>query len=156
MIVSYWGLMFVLLKWQANMQGKLGFFFGGLAALCYVWAFFRVPEVSISSCRISSVLPDIDFDTQISRLLGGLTKNSISSSRKRCPRESSRLTEWTLRMLNTRPDVCLQAVWNISEAKSRAYPQKEPRGRLLYHCTDLGLVCKSSRSCMNSECGIIH
>jgi len=29
------------------MQGKLGFFFGGLAALCYVWAFFRVPEVSL-------------------------------------------------------------------------------------------------------------
>ncbi|KAK9779253.1 putative Maltose permease [Seiridium cardinale] len=29
---------------QANMQGKLGFFFGGLAALCYAWAFFRVPE----------------------------------------------------------------------------------------------------------------
>lgn len=26
------------------MQGKLGFFFGGLAALCYTWAFFRVPE----------------------------------------------------------------------------------------------------------------
>lgn len=26
------------------MQGKLGFFFGGLATLCYVWAFFRVPE----------------------------------------------------------------------------------------------------------------
>lgn len=26
------------------MQGKLGFFFGGLAALCYLWAFFRVPE----------------------------------------------------------------------------------------------------------------
>lgn len=29
---------------EANMQGKLGFFFGGLAALCYMWAFFRVPE----------------------------------------------------------------------------------------------------------------
>lgn len=29
---------------QANMQGKLGFFFGGLAGLCLVWAFFRVPE----------------------------------------------------------------------------------------------------------------
>ena len=28
----------------ANMQGKLGFFFGGLAALCFVWAHFRVPE----------------------------------------------------------------------------------------------------------------
>ena len=26
------------------MQGKLGFFFGGLAALCLVWAYFRVPE----------------------------------------------------------------------------------------------------------------
>ena len=29
---------------QANMQGKLGFFFGGLAALCLVWAHFRIPE----------------------------------------------------------------------------------------------------------------
>jgi len=29
---------------QANMQGKLGFFFGGLALLCLVWAYLRVPE----------------------------------------------------------------------------------------------------------------
>lgn len=29
---------------KANMQGKLGFFFGGLAGLCFVWAYFRVPE----------------------------------------------------------------------------------------------------------------
>ena len=29
---------------QADMQGKLGFFFGGLAAFCFVWAYFRVPE----------------------------------------------------------------------------------------------------------------
>ncbi|PHH88983.1 hypothetical protein CDD83_6789 [Cordyceps sp. RAO-2017] len=29
---------------QANMQGKLGFFFGALAGLCFLWAFFRVPE----------------------------------------------------------------------------------------------------------------
>lgn len=29
---------------QANMRGKLGFFFGGLAAICWVWAFLRVPE----------------------------------------------------------------------------------------------------------------
>jgi len=29
---------------QANWQGKLGFFFGGLAILCWIWAFFRVPE----------------------------------------------------------------------------------------------------------------
>lgn len=26
------------------MQGKLGFFFGGLAALCLLWSYFRVPE----------------------------------------------------------------------------------------------------------------
>jgi hypothetical protein len=29
---------------QANVKGKLGFFFGGLACLSLVWAFFRVPE----------------------------------------------------------------------------------------------------------------
>ena len=29
---------------EANMQGKLGFFFGGLAALCFSWAYFRMPE----------------------------------------------------------------------------------------------------------------
>ncbi|KAF3760013.1 putative maltose permease [Cryphonectria parasitica EP155] len=29
---------------EANMQGKLGFFFGGLGLLCYAWAFFRMPE----------------------------------------------------------------------------------------------------------------
>ncbi|KAK3950516.1 general substrate transporter [Pseudoneurospora amorphoporcata] len=31
---------------QANMQGKLGFFFGGLAALCLIWSYLRVPETS--------------------------------------------------------------------------------------------------------------
>lgn len=29
---------------QANMQGKLGFFFGGLGGLCFLWAYFRMPE----------------------------------------------------------------------------------------------------------------
>lgn len=29
---------------QANMQGKLGFFFGGLGACCFAWAYFRMPE----------------------------------------------------------------------------------------------------------------
>ncbi|RYP19664.1 hypothetical protein DL765_003257 [Monosporascus sp. GIB2] len=29
---------------QANMQGKLGYFFGGLGALCLVWSYFRIPE----------------------------------------------------------------------------------------------------------------
>ncbi|EXJ81959.1 hypothetical protein A1O1_08026 [Capronia coronata CBS 617.96] len=30
---------------QANMRGKLGFFFGGLAAVCLLWSYFRVPEL---------------------------------------------------------------------------------------------------------------
>jgi hypothetical protein len=29
---------------QANARGKVGFFFGGLAAISLVWAYFRVPE----------------------------------------------------------------------------------------------------------------
>ena len=29
---------------QANMRGKLGFFFGGLGAICLVWSYLRVPE----------------------------------------------------------------------------------------------------------------
>lgn len=29
---------------QADLGGKLGFFFGGLATLCFGWAYFRVPE----------------------------------------------------------------------------------------------------------------
>jgi SP family general alpha glucoside:H+ symporter-like MFS transporter len=29
---------------QGNLRGKLGFFFGGLAALCSVWSWTRVPE----------------------------------------------------------------------------------------------------------------
>ncbi|KAK3631605.1 hypothetical protein LTR22_021010 [Elasticomyces elasticus] len=29
---------------QANARGKIGFFFGGLAAIALVWSFFRVPE----------------------------------------------------------------------------------------------------------------
>ena len=29
---------------QANMRGKLGFFFGALATISWVWAYFRVPE----------------------------------------------------------------------------------------------------------------
>ena len=28
------------------MRGKLGFFFGSLATICWFWVFFRVPETS--------------------------------------------------------------------------------------------------------------
>ncbi|KAK5133767.1 hypothetical protein LTR08_007417 [Meristemomyces frigidus] len=31
---------------QANLRGKIGFFFGGLSAIGLCWAFFRVPETS--------------------------------------------------------------------------------------------------------------
>jgi SP family general alpha glucoside:H+ symporter-like MFS transporter len=30
---------------QANLRGKLGFFFGGLSVPCLVWCWFRVPEM---------------------------------------------------------------------------------------------------------------
>lgn len=29
---------------EANLQGKLGFVSGSLALICFVWAYFRVPE----------------------------------------------------------------------------------------------------------------
>lgn len=29
---------------QANMRGKIGFFFGGLSAISLIWSYFRVPE----------------------------------------------------------------------------------------------------------------
>ncbi|KAI1125737.1 sugar porter family MFS transporter [Nemania abortiva] len=29
---------------EANLQGKLGYYFGGLGSLCLVWSYFRVPE----------------------------------------------------------------------------------------------------------------
>lgn len=30
---------------QANLKGKLGFFFGGLSVPCMIWCYFRVPEM---------------------------------------------------------------------------------------------------------------
>ncbi|XXG97820.1 hypothetical protein Hte_004134 [Hypoxylon texense] len=29
---------------EANMQGKLGYFYGGLGVLCLIWGYFRIPE----------------------------------------------------------------------------------------------------------------
>ncbi|KAF2759000.1 maltose permease [Pseudovirgaria hyperparasitica] len=35
---------FMIAPDEANLRGKLGFFFGGLAAICLAWAYFRIPE----------------------------------------------------------------------------------------------------------------
>lgn len=40
---------------QANLRGKLGFFFGGLAALCLLWSYFRVPELCVKPPSASIV-----------------------------------------------------------------------------------------------------
>ncbi|KAF9872166.1 sugar porter family MFS transporter [Colletotrichum karsti] len=61
---------------EANMQGKLGFFFGGLAALCFGWAFFRIPE---TMGRTYEEL-DILFDKRIpAREFKGYIVEGISS-----------------------------------------------------------------------------
>ncbi len=36
---------------QANMRGKIGFFFGGLSALSFVWSWFRVPETRVGRMK---------------------------------------------------------------------------------------------------------
>ncbi|CAJ2511213.1 Uu.00g068380.m01.CDS01 [Anthostomella pinea] len=46
---------------EANMQGKLGYFFGGLGLVCLVWAFFRIPE---TKGRTYEEL-DLLFDKQV-------------------------------------------------------------------------------------------
>lgn len=45
---------------KANLQGKLGFFFGGLASLCLLWAYFRVPETRNRSYEELDLLFDWD------------------------------------------------------------------------------------------------
>ena len=37
-----------------NWRGKLGFFFGGLAMICLVWAYFRVPETKVCPLLVVS------------------------------------------------------------------------------------------------------
>jgi SP family general alpha glucoside:H+ symporter-like MFS transporter len=38
---------------QAALGGKMGFFFGGLAALSCIWAYFRIPETVCAICITS-------------------------------------------------------------------------------------------------------
>jgi len=43
-IVMTVGIPYTINPDAGNWGGKLGFFFGGLGLLCFVWAWFRVPE----------------------------------------------------------------------------------------------------------------
>ena len=43
-IVMTIAIPYLINKDQANARGKIGFFFGGLAAISLVWAYFRIPE----------------------------------------------------------------------------------------------------------------
>lgn len=43
-IVITVGIPYIINPDEANMQGRLGFFFGRLAAICFVWAYCRIPE----------------------------------------------------------------------------------------------------------------
>ena len=40
---------------QANMRGKLGFFFGGLSVFCFTWAYLRVPETKGRTYEVRAV-----------------------------------------------------------------------------------------------------
>lgn len=55
---------------QANWRGKIGFFFGSLAAVSLVWAYFRVPEFKVRGTALWLKMMSADFETR-----AGLTKN---------------------------------------------------------------------------------
>ena len=43
-MVADFGFSYMINPDQANLRGKIGFFYGGLSAICLVWAWIRVPE----------------------------------------------------------------------------------------------------------------
>ena len=46
------------------MRGKLGFFFGSLAAVSLVWAYFRVPEFKVRVFRLDILKYAADLNLQ--------------------------------------------------------------------------------------------
>jgi SP family general alpha glucoside:H+ symporter-like MFS transporter len=50
-IVMTVGIPYMINPDQANLCGKLGFSFGGLAASCFVWSYFRVPDTKGRTCE---------------------------------------------------------------------------------------------------------
>ncbi|UNI22234.1 hypothetical protein JDV02_008141 [Purpureocillium takamizusanense] len=63
---------------EANIQGKLGFFFGGLAALCLVWSYFRVPETMGRSYEELDLL--FDHNVSARKFKGYRLEGAISSA----------------------------------------------------------------------------
>ncbi|KAI0415127.1 sugar porter family MFS transporter [Xylaria grammica] len=49
---------------EANLQGKLGYYFGGLGALCLIWSYFRVPETKGRTYEELDVLFDRKVPTR--------------------------------------------------------------------------------------------
>jgi hypothetical protein len=49
---------------QANLQGKLGFLFGGLSVLCYIWAWLRLPETGNRTYEELDILFDLRVPTR--------------------------------------------------------------------------------------------
>ncbi|OAQ76884.1 MFS maltose permease MalP [Purpureocillium lilacinum] len=72
---------------EANIQGKLGFFFGGLAGLCLVWSYFRVPETMGRSYEELDLL--FDHGVSARKFKGYRLEGAISSSNN----EEERLTK---------------------------------------------------------------
>ncbi|KAJ6442387.1 MFS maltose permease MalP [Purpureocillium lavendulum] len=72
---------------EANIQGKLGFFFGGLAGMCLVWSYFRVPETIGRTYEELDLL--FDHSVPARKFKGYRLEGAISSANK----EEERLTK---------------------------------------------------------------
>ncbi|KAJ9614246.1 hypothetical protein H2200_002382 [Cladophialophora chaetospira] len=49
---------------QANMRGKLGFFFGGLSFICLIWAYYRIPETKGRTFEELDIMFELEVPTR--------------------------------------------------------------------------------------------
>jgi SP family general alpha glucoside:H+ symporter-like MFS transporter len=49
---------------EANMRGKLGFFFGGISFICLVWAYFRIPETKGRTFEELDIMFELEIPTR--------------------------------------------------------------------------------------------